>query len=443
MGLWADRSEIRGKHLTVAKTAVVAVIVLTTLLPLAFVAPDEASARVNVYKYLAKTGAFVGAMLMIWQFLLGFRGLASELVPDLSWVTKVHAVLGQYGVPTVLLHPVFIGLYYAETRGQNIFALDLSEPFSVLVLLGMVMLAVVAFVIVTSAFLRERLGFYPWLYTHLSTYLVPPFLFVHSFLLGPTVQGTGLRYYWWFFTALVAALYVYRVAHKLGLTAARYTVAGTRTVADGTTEVTLDPQGRGLRPAPGQFVYLRRSLAENAHPYTVSGFEEESGALSVTVKEDGPQSAGLQEAQEEDPIILDGPFGVFTRPAMATDLPTIMVAGGVGITPFRRLWQRLEQERDREAHLFYGNEKRSEIIYEDELDSLEHVHVVHVLNDEPGFEGEQGIVDADLLRRHLPTELADYQFLLCGPPAMIHNLRSELAGAGVPPEQIREELFAT
>lgn len=443
MSLWADHTEIPGKRLAVGKGVLLILIAVTTVLPLLFVAPDDAPLRVNVYKYLAKTGAFVGAMLMIWQFLLGFRGLVSTVIADLSWVTKLHKVLGQYGVPIILLHPIFIGLYYAETRDTNIFALDLGEPFSVLVLVGMVTLAVVAFVVITSAFLRERLGFYPWLYTHLSTYVVPPFLFVHSFLLGPTVQETGLRYYWWFFTALVAGVYLYRLAHKLGLSASRYRVARTRTVAEGTTEIELEPEGRGLQPAQGQFVYLRESLPHNAHPYTVSGFDDATGSLSVTVKEDGPQSGRLQDAEEGDRIVLDGPFGVFTRPAMATDLPMVMVAGGVGITPFRRLWQRLEREGTREAHLFYGNEYASEIIYEKELDDLEHVNVVHVLNEEPDFDGETGFVDADVLRRNLPKDLEDYQFLLCGPPAMIHNLHEELTEAGVPEDQIREELFAT
>lgn len=104
-------------------------------------------------------------MLLIWQFLLGFRGAVSTVLPDLTWVVDLHKKLGQFGVPVILLHPVFIGVYYAAQRGTNIYALDLTGTFSWLVLLGMLTQAVIAFVVLTSVVLRDRLGFYPWLYT--------------------------------------------------------------------------------------------------------------------------------------------------------------------------------------------------------------------------------------------------------------------------------------
>jgi predicted ferric reductase len=441
--MWAGEVSIRRERLTTGKAVLVAVIAVTSVIPLFFVQPDEAAFHINVYKYLAKTGAFVGSMLLIWQFFLGFRGAVSSIFPDLSWVVDLHKALGQYGVLVILLHPIFIGLYYADLEGINIYALDLGQDFSQLVLLGMVLLGLIAFIAISSAFFRGRLGFYRWLYTHLSSYLVPPFLLVHSFALGQTIQGTGLRYYWWFVTVVMIAFYLYRIAHKLGARAARYRVVRTRVVADSTTEIRLQPQGRQLRPAPGQFVYLRGSIPENSHPYTVSVLDEESGILGVTVKEEGPQTTRLQRSQEGDSLLLDGPYGVFTRISLSTDLPLVMLAGGIGITPFRRVWQRLEHERDREVHLVYGNETYSEIAYRDELDALEHVQVVHVLNDEPDFPGEKGLVTVDVLRRNLPQELAAYQFLICGPPVMIVTLEEALTAEGVPDSQVSHELFSS
>ena len=74
---------------------------------------------------------------------------------------------------------------------------------------------------------------------------------------------------------------------------------------------------------------------------------------------------------------------------------------------------------------------------------MEHVNIVHVLNDEPDFDGETGFVDADVLERNLPRELGEYQFLMCGPAPMVLKLREGLAEAGVPKDRIREELFAS
>lgn len=422
---------------------VVSLIAITSALPVFFVQPDDAPLRVNVFKYLAKTGAFVGSMLMVWQFLLGFRGAVSAVFPDLTWVVNLHKRLGQFGLPIILLHPIFIGLYYLEVEGTNIYALDLADGFSQWVLVGMVTLGVVAFVYVTSAFWRDTLGFHPWLYTHLSSYLVPPMLFAHSFALGPTIRDTWIRHYWWFFTALMVVFLVGRLAHKLGATTLAHRVTETDEVADSTTEIVMAPEGRWLRSAPGQFIYLRGSLGENAHPYSVSGHDDETGRVSVTVSEAGPQSSRLQGVQPGERLLLDGPYGMFTRPAMATGLDTVMIAGGIGITAFREQWQRIEAHPDRTLFLFYGNETYGDIAYRDELDALQNVEVVHVMNDEEDFDGEQGHVTVEVLERHLANPLGEYQFLLCGPPPMVDSLKDDLADAGVPSEHIRYELFST
>ena len=443
LSMWRGRDEIAESRVSRAQLVLIAIIAVTSLAPLLFVRPDDAATHINVFKYLAKTGAFVGSLLLIWQFLLGFRGVVSAVLPDPSWVIDLHKKLGQFGVPIILLHPVFIGLYYAQERGINIYDLDLTTSFSQLVLLGIVMIALIAFIIISSVWARERMGFRRWFATHLASYVILPAMFVHSFLLGPTIQGTGLRAYWWVLCVLVAALLVHRLAHKLGAASARYHVVSARTVADETTEIVLQADDRPLLAAPGQFVYVRHSTSENAHPYSVSAYDEQANLLGVTVADAGPQSGRLQDAAEGDSLLIDGPYGIFTRPARATDLPIAMIAGGIGITPFRRLWQQLEADATREAALFYGNEKYTNIAYRDELDALTHVKVIHVLNDEPDHDGETGFVNLDVLKRHLSGDVTDHVYLLCGPPPMVYALEDELTEAGVPAEQIRHEVFAS
>ena len=65
------------------------------------------------------------------------------------------------------------------------------------------------------------------------------------------------------------------------------------------------------------------------------------------------------------------------------------------------------------------------------------------MNDEDEHPGEQGFVTPDLLRRNLPGELTDYQFLICGAPPMVLSLKDSLAEAGVPRVHIHYELFST
>jgi NAD(P)H-flavin reductase len=69
--------------------------------------------------------------------------------------------------------------------------------------------------------------------------------------------------------------------------------------------------------------------------------------------------------------------------------------------------------------------------------------VVHVVErPEPGWTGETGYVDADLLRRHLPPRAERQQYFMCGPPRMLDALESVLADElGIPVDRIHTERF--
>ncbi len=433
--------QIHPQRVRAGRVVLALIIAVTSALPMLFVQLDEPSTRLAVYKVLAKTGSLVGGMFLLWQFFLGFRGAIAAILPDLSWLVELHKKLGQFGTLIIPLHPIFIGIYYLEVFDRNVYDIDLASPYSRAVLLGMVLLGVIAFVVISSAFFRNKMGFYQWFYTHLSSYLIPPLLIIHGFVLGETIGGTSFRYIWWVLAGLMAAFYVYRVAHKLGGFAVASRVRRADEVAKDATEVVMD-SGRAIRPALGQFVYLRRKVFENSRPYTVSTYDEEEGTLGITAKKEGPQTTRLQHVSPGVRMLVDGPYGVFTRLALATGDPVVMIAGGIGITPFRRVWQLLEERRDREAWLFYGNEFYEDIVYRDEVDALEHVQVVHVLNQEPDFPGEHGFITVDILARHLPQDLQAYRFLICGPPVMVRKLEAALHESLVPDDRVQHELFS-
>lgn len=114
----------------VRKIAIVVAVVLTSIIPVLFVPLNEPRADLNVYKLLAKAGSLCGTMLIVWQFLLGWRTLAGRVVVDLIWVldllrkhlqrdpaeheflicgppamtTKLEAALREEGVPADQIH---------------------------------------------------------------------------------------------------------------------------------------------------------------------------------------------------------------------------------------------------------------------------------------------------------------------------------------------------
>jgi len=424
------------------KIVLIVVIAVTSLFPLVFVRLDEPTVGLNVYKLLAKVGSLSGSMLIVWQFLLGHRATVGKAVIDLLWVLNLHKTIGKYILLLIVLHPIFITIYYIIKEGINPLALQTGLAFDTYVPLGMIALGIFVFVVATSLWLRSRLTFQNWYTMHLSTYLALPLVFVHSLPIGQTIENTGLGIFWRVLLVAVVAFALYRLICRFGLGIRMHVVTQVREVGSEVTEITARPEGPKLTPAIGQFVYFRRGLHGAIRPFTVSLYDPETGDLSVTVKAQGTTTTDLQSTEPGERVYIDGPYGVFSREALQTDRPLAMIAGGIGITPFLRLCQELAPRGDRGLFLFYGNRRKDEIIYKDEFEEMERVRLVHVLSDEPDYEGETGFITPELLRKHLQRDLKDHEFLICGPPEMTIKLESGLGGEGVPADQIHHELFS-
>jgi predicted ferric reductase len=414
----------------------------TTVVPLLFIQFDEPTSQLQAYKLLAKLGSLAGAVLMCWQFLLGFRGAVARWVPDYLWLLKVHRAIGKYILLLVLLHPVFITLYYLEKHHRNVLLLDLKPPADLFVLLGMIALLLLLDIVVTGLFRQSFKSYSLWYSIHLSSYIMLPLVFVHSFPIGMTVRKTGLWYLWWGLAAALVAFILLRLFVKLGWLAQKHVVSEVVQVGPQVTRIAMRPVNGKLAPETGQFIYLRWGIWGGSRPFTVSHYDRASGEIAVTVKALGKTTSRLQTIRPGETMYIEGPYGIFTRAALATGRPLVMIAGGIGITPFLRLFEELAYEPGRELHLFYGNKYTGEIVYKEEIEDHEHVKIIHVLSHEADYPGERGFITMGLLRKYLERELREYEFLLCGPPVMTEKLRESLAGETVPAEQIHFEFFS-
>ncbi len=425
----------------VRKMVLLVLLAVSAPLPMLFVQYEEPTTTLVVVKALAKTGSLIGTVLMVWQFILGFRVVSTLFHKDLLWLVKLHERLGAAAILLILLHPIFIPIYYAVKLDINLFALDLGRASSWFVLLGMVAMALLLFIFVTSVFFRKRLGYGRWFATHVTAYLVLPLAFIHAFPIGGTLRQTPLFWYWILLAAVAGAVIVARVLTLFGWRVYGHDVTDARKLAEGVTELTMRPSGRPISPAIGQFVYVRRRRAGAQRPYTACRYDADSGQVSIAAKSGRGLSVRLQDVRPGEHIYLDGPYGVFGQEALRTERPLVMAAGGIGITPFIRLMERIERNPGRAAYLFYGNLRADRIAYREELDALQHVEVVHVISDEPDYQGEKGFITVDLIGRYVREPIAECEVLICGPPVMTEKLENALLAAGVPDEQIHHELF--
>jgi ferredoxin-NADP reductase len=224
-------------------------------------------------------------------------------------------------------------------------------------------------------------------------------------------------------------------------------------VAKETLLVTFDLLGEEVDFKPGQYFWvelpnighedergLRRHISVVTSP-------NERGVLGLCTRlRDTAFKRTLAELEVGAEVDVEHPKGDYVLPS-ETDRPYVFIAGGIGITVFRSMLRYIVEEGlAHRVTLVYSNRDRESAAFLDELAELEreneNIQLVLVMTDEPGWEGEQRRIDADVLRDHLDGELGDYVYLVAGPPGMVDAMESTLQEAGLPEEQIRLSRFA-
>jgi predicted ferric reductase len=206
----------------------------------------------------------------------------------------------------------------------------------------------------------------------------------------------------------------------------------------------------GIRFQPGQFAWItvgRSPLRITEHPFSFSSSAEDPHRIEFTIKALGDFTSTVADIEPGTAIYLDGPYGVFTYERNEAS-GFVFVAGGIGITPVLSMVRTLADRGDRRPlWLVYANDEWSEVAFRDELDELRQrcdLRLVHVLAaPPPGWDGEQGFVDEELLARHLPEEGRDrLEYFLCGPEPMMDAAADALRDLGVHRDRIHSERFS-
>lgn len=245
----------------------------------------------------------------------------------------------------------------------------------------------------------------------------------------------------------------------------------TRVVQETADAVSLwlsDPEGRRISFEPGQFFTVLVTLSSGEvlrRAYSVSSTPDDDGAalsVRITIKRvaDGRVSNHLNDtAREGDVIEVLGPSGSFTvSPSQNAGRHLVLIAGGSGITPFGSIAASvLTREPQTRVSLLFGNRSHKDIIYRQELAALcakfeGRFTLRHVLSepadaDSEGVAVTPGILDRATVGRELDA-LTDLnaktaEFYVCGPEAMMAEVREALALRGVDAKQIHEERFSS
>jgi ferredoxin-NADP reductase/DMSO/TMAO reductase YedYZ heme-binding membrane subunit len=365
------------------------------------------------------------------------RGLGADCL------ARAHAVLGRAVLTLVLVHAATAVLVWAQISGQSVGG-ALLEALGwdgiIAATVGTVLLCAAAAVSVRAA--RRSLSHETWHRVHLLTYVGVALSFVHQ-LAGPDLAGRPVLQVLWslLYTGAFGLVLTYRVLAPLR-SALRHRLRVVAVVTEAPGVVSVVVQGRHvheLRAEAGQFFrwrFLAPGLWATAHPFSLSA-PPIGDRMRLTVKELGDGSGRVQRLAVGTRVLAEGPYGALTA-ARRTRRDVLLVAGGVGITPMRALFETLPLTEGQDLVLLYRADHRDQVVFRAELDALaaeRHARVVYLLGDDPD------LLSPRSLSRLVPG-LADRDIYLCGPPGMTAYLRGSLATAGVPERHVHEERFA-
>jgi ring-1,2-phenylacetyl-CoA epoxidase subunit PaaE len=213
-----------------------------------------------------------------------------------------------------------------------------------------------------------------------------------------------------------------------------------------------------FRFKPGQHLPVRATIAgaEQRRTYSICSGPGEKG-LRIAIKR---VAGGLfsnwanDTLKAGDTLEVMPPAGRFVLPDGAGAARHVLAfAAGVGITPILAMARHaLEREPATRLTLVYGNRSPATILFAAELEDLKDRHLgrftlLHALthSEEGGAPLLEGRITADKVRAlagrlFRPEEVA--HVFLCGPGAMIRDVRAALLGLRVPAGRVHFELFA-
>lgn len=375
---------------------------------------------------------------------------------------RLHRVNGRIAFLLLVAHALLMTSSRATVSVSS--ALALFTPTSGwTVFLGVVTLAAMTIGIVLTLYVKlghelfvyvQRAFGFIFLVGTLHVFMTPGTKALSPALTGYLAVVSAGGIFAWGYRSLFGNLLVRRHSYR---------VTHVRELDPSVVEIAMRPADGALSFIPGQFVFVTFYSSEfnsQFHPFSV-GAEGEAGIISlrpgeitsqfhpfsitstpddpelkVVVKAVGDYTTALHRLDSGASARIEGPYGRFSY-LNGVSKSQVWLAGGIGLTPFLSM-ARSVTSSDYDVDLYYCFKSRNQAYFLEELAQLAERNPRVTLR--PCPEDEMGFITADLVE-DLSGDLEDRDVLICGPPAMIENLRSQFLGKGIPLDRIHSEEF--
>ena len=185
----------------------------------------------------------------------------------------------------------------------------------------------------------------------------------------------------------------------------------------------------------------------NVHAFSIASAPQEQALMIATRMRDSGFKNALAILPVGSEVEVDGPFGTLTLPESG-ERPIVLIAGGIGITPFRSMVFRKEGTPYR-IFLFYSNRHPEEAAFLDEFQEHEshnpNFTLVATVTQPEGsqrpWSGTVGRIGPELLQKHLGNVIRPVYYT-AGPPGLVRAMQKMLKEMGTKNEDVRAEEFS-
>ncbi len=417
--------------------------------PMGNVLTGESAGQLLAYGRLA---GLLATFAILIQIILAGRVKWVETAFGLDRLFHMHAIIGFSFLIFLFAHPILVTAGHAlqadtSQKEQFIDFLRNWEGVFAATIGAAIMVAAVG---LSVPYMRRKMKYETWYYTHLSFYVAIALAFGHQLEVGSDFTDNRWFAGYWY------ALYIFVFANLLYYSLIRpiwfflrhrFFVSKVVAESDDVTSVYIEGKKmESFKVDAGQFMIVRfwgRGVRWQAHPFSMSCFPD-GKKIRLTIKRLGDFTEKIPELKPGTPVVIDGPHGIFNASRCGAS-KVLMIAGGIGITPIRSIAEELVAKKH-DVVILYANRDEKSIVFRKELDDLAassagHLRVIHVVSNDPGWNGEKGRIDNEKITRIVPDVL-ERKVYLCGPPPMMKSTRKILAKIGVPKSHIFYEKFA-
>ncbi|MEU9593591.1 ferredoxin reductase family protein [Streptomyces sp. NPDC048219] len=365
-------------------------------------------------------------------------------------VARWHAMTGRYTLCLVLAHLVLIMWGYAEQSGRGLGGIVQQTVDSITGLpdMGKAAVGTALFLLIgllSPGPVRRRIPYDAWYHVHLLTYAAVFLTFWHQLATGNdfAVEPVAGTVWYGLYGTVTALVLWYRVLTPLRLNL-RHRLRVEAVIEETPGIVSVLIGGRRLHrmgAEAGQFFrwrFLAPGMRFSSHPYSLSAAPRPD-LLRITVKAIGDHSGRLRELTPGTRVWAEGPYGALTAQRRSRG-KVLLVAGGVGITPMRALFETLPGASG-DITLLYRANSTQDLALWDELARIADERGARLMYAVNSPDGERPDISAESLSRKIP-DVDRHDVFLCGPPGFAQSVYEALRGAGVPARRIHHESFA-